>query len=520
MIRAAFHTLGCKVNHYETEAIKEAFVSRGAKIAEEGSFADIYVINTCSVTNIADRKSRQFIRRARRINPEAVIVVTGCYAQTAPDEVEAMEEVDLVIGNSLKNEIADKALRLYELGRAAGAATAGANSEAGGAATAGANSKAGAASAGANSEAGGAASAGAAKDAAAYDELPRSRVLSFEELTDYEDMGIVSYEESQRCRAYIKIEEGCNRFCSYCLIPYARGRVRSRRPDDIVREAKLLIGKGCREIVLTGINTALYGTEPGFSYERLEGEDGLSGLEMIVRRLDALEGDFRIRLSSLEPTVVNRDDVVKLLGYSKLCHHLHLSVQSGSDRILGAMNRHYTKEDYLGIVDAIRDFDPLYGITTDIIVGFPGETEEDFRESLDVTERSLFGKVHVFRYSPRRGTPGERMPDAVPGDVKNERADRLEELAERVAEDFRAAHRGRRERVLVEEIRDGFAEGYTGSYIKVYIDCGKAAAGSAERSDTANMNAGKADRACPEPGEFCDVVIGEAYKDGCIAEQC
>ena len=453
-MKAAFHTLGCKVNQYETEAIKEAFVSRAAEITDADDIADIYVINTCSVTGIADRKSRQFIRRAKRLNPEAVVVVTGCYAQTAPEELEDMPEVDLIIGNSLKTEIAEKAIELYE-------------------------------------------KKSCIVQGEKETELPRTHVLSYEELRDFEDMGIVTSGESRMCRAYIKIEEGCNRFCSYCLIPYARGRVRSRQPDEILKEACALVGSGYKELVLTGINTALYGTEQGFSFERRPGEEGLSGLEAVLSRLDAMDGDFRIRLSSLEPTVVNKDDVLKLLGFKRLCHHLHLSVQSGSDKVLKAMNRRYTRNEYLEIVDAIREFDPLYGITTDIIVGFPGETEADFEDSLDVTKKSGFGKVHVFRYSPRRGTPGESMPDAVPGDVKNERAAKLAELADEVTLGFIRRHEGRRERVLIEEINDGYAEGYTGSYIKVYIECGE-------------------DRAVV-PGEFRDVTIGLPFRDGCIA---
>ena len=453
-MKAAFHTLGCKVNQYETEAIKEAFVSRGAEITDEDDPADIYVINTCSVTGIADRKSRQFIRRSRRLNPDAVVVVTGCYAQTAPEELESMPEVDLIIGNSLKTEIADRALELYKRRNGKGFADG-------------------------------------------SEDIVRSHVLSYDELREFENMGIVTSGESFMCRAYIKIEEGCNRFCSYCLIPYARGRVRSRRPDEILEEARALVDSGYKEIVLTGINTALYGTEPEFEFERLPGEEGLSGLEAVLKRLDAMEGDFRIRLSSLEPTVVSKDDVLKLLGYKRLCHHLHLSVQSGSDSVLRSMNRRYTRSEYLEIVKAIREFDPLYGITTDIIAGFPGETESDFEDSLDITERSEFGKVHVFRYSPRRGTPGESMPDAVPGDVKNERAGRLAELADEVALRFIEKYEGRRERVLIEEINDGYAEGYTGSYIKVYIECG--------------------DGAAPEPGEFCEAVMGRPFRDGCRA---
>jgi threonylcarbamoyladenosine tRNA methylthiotransferase MtaB len=219
-------------------------------------------------------------------------------------------------------------------------------------------------------------------------------------------------------------------------------------------------------------------------------------MEAIIKRIDAIEGDFRIRLSSLEPTVVDKDDVLKLLGYKKLCHHLHLSIQSGSNKVLAAMNRHYTRDEYLEIVKALRDFDPHYGITTDIIVGFPGENDEDFADTLDIVRKAGFGKVHVFRYSPRKGTPGESMPDAVPGEVKNDRADKLEKQAEETAASFIAGLIGSEQKVLVEEEREGYAEGYTDNYVKIYL------------------------KARPEElqiGEFCDVRLVEAFQDGILA---
>ncbi len=457
-MKAAFHTLGCKVNQYETEAIKEAFVSRGAQIVDENEFADVYVINTCTVTNIADRKSRQFIRRARKINPDAVVVVTGCYVQVAAEEVAAMPEVDLVIGNALKTEIADKAIETY---------------------------------------------ISIAKSSAGRE--PFVHVLPYSELSGYEDMGVVTSEESSMSRAYIKIEEGCNRFCSYCLIPYARGRVRSRAPESVAREAKALVERGCKEIVLTGINTALYGTEPGFDFKREEGEKNLSGMEAIIKRIDALDGDFRIRLSSLEPTVVDKDDVLKLLGYEKLCHHLHLSIQSGSNKVLKAMNRHYTRDEYLEIVKALRDFDPHYGITTDIIVGFPGEAEEDFEDTLDIVRRAGFGKVHVFRYSPRKGTAGAKLKDVVPEEVKKTRGAMLEDESLKVAAEFIGALEGTVQTVLLEEEEDGYMTGYTGNYVKVYVKVDHGVNESVCCSDELRA------------GSFCDVRIKGAFRDGALA---
>ena len=457
-MRVAFHTLGCKVNHYETEAIREAFVSRGAVSVGEEDPADVYIINTCTVTNIADRKSRQYIRRVKRVNPDSLIVVTGCYAQVEPEEVAAMPEVDMVIGNGQKAKICEMVLdRLMQKSPENGAET---------------------------NEDARTADASAENDTSIL-VLPRA------ELTEYEDMGLVASSEPGMTRAYIKIQEVCDRFCAYCLIPYARGPVRSRPPEEIVREAVMLLDSGVREIVLTGINTALYGTEAGFEY----------GLADLLAMLDAIErpqgDDFRIRLSSLEPTVVDKDDVEKIIRFRRLCHHLHLSVQAGSDHILKSMNRHYTRDEYLDIVRAIREYDPLYGITTDIIVGFPGETDEDFADTLDITRRSEFGKVHVFRYSPRKGTVGASLPDAVPGEVKIARSDELEAAASAVARDFMQANTGVLHTILAEEIQDGYMTGYTGNYIKIYIE------DSEERL---------------EPGRFYDVRPTELFRDGCKAE--
>ncbi len=444
-MRVAFHTLGCKVNQYETEAMREAFEARGAEIVAENEAADAYIVNTCTVTNIADRKSRQYIRRMKALNPEALVLVTGCYAQVAAEEIREMEEVDIVIGNGLKSEICDRVYEAFEKSKS---------------------------------------------------EAEEVKVLSRSELSYFEDMGNVVASELGTSRAYVKIQEGCDRFCSYCLIPYARGPVRSRPIEAIIEESKLLLEKGFKEIILTGINTALYGTEEEYFFERLEGEEDMTPLEAVLSRLDAIDKDFRIRLSSLEPTVVDREHVERIIRFKKLCHHLHLSAQSGSTSVLKAMNRHYTAEDYLEIVKAIREFDPLYGITTDIIAGFPGETEEDFEETLKVVEASQFGRVHAFRYSPRRGTVGAAMKDAVPGTVKAERMERLIAAGEASAAAFIEANRTRIHRVLAEERTEGYVTGYTDNYIKVYIE---------DSQEELSL------------GEFCDVELQDIYEDGCLA---
>ena len=478
-MRVTFHTLGCKVNHYETEAIKEAFVSRGAEIVGEDDFADVYIINTCTVTNIADRKSRQFIRRAKRINPDALVAVTGCYVQVAAEEVAEMPEVDLVVGNGRKSEICGLVMQKL---------AANTSGEAAGPASTEGSGRNGAQSA----------------DASAAEIL----VLPREQLTFYEDMGRIEAGSDGMTRAYIKIQEGCDRFCSYCLIPFARGPVRSRPAEDIVKEVSSLVEAGYREIVLTGINTALYGTEDA-------AECSLSELLTMLDRLPAPEAsDFRIRLSSLEPTVVDKDNVEEIIRHRRLCHHLHLSVQNGSDSVLKSMNRHYTRAEYLDIVKALREYDPDFGITTDIIVGFPGETEEDFKDTLDIVKEAFFGKTHVFRYSPRRGTAGARLKDVVPESVKKERAGMLEDAAEKTARDFRASLEGKEALVLIEEEEDGYLTGYTGNYVKVYLKTASAGAARAEAaSGQSERGAGSGPCNCAS-GDFCKVRLGRLFRDG------
>lgn len=268
----------------------------------------------------------------------------------------------------------------------------------------------------------------------------------------------------------------------------------------------MLLESGVREIVLTGINTALYGTEKGFEDTLTEEQraKGLTPMEMLLERLDSVEmpdgEDFRVRLSSLEPTVVDKDHVEKIIRYRRLCHHLHLSAQNGSNKILKSMNRHYTREEYLDIVRAIREFDPEYGITTDIIVGFSGEDEGDFKETMDLVREAGFGKTHIFRYSVRKGTVGEKLPDVIPGEVKNNRADRLEKVAEETADAFRRSNFGKTHIVLAEEEQDGYITGYTGNYIKVYIE-------------PEDKTSGKS----PRLGEFCRVQLTQIFLDGCKA---
>ena len=438
-MKVAFHTLGCKVNQYETESMRQQFVNAGFESVDENDFADVYIINTCTVTNLADRKSRQYIRRMKKGNPEAVIAVTGCYAQIKPEELIELPEVDIVAGTGEKNNIIAYVKEFMEA------------------------------------------------------KVPQKHVKTYDELCEYQDRGIITSMES-RTRAYIKIQEGCDRFCSYCLIPFARGKVRSRNPEEVVAEAKALIDKGFKEIILTGINTALYGVEEGFQdkYPDWAKEDGI---ESIIKAICEIEGEFRVRLSSLEPAVINADYVERLMKYDKLCHHLHLSAQSGSDNVLKLMNRPYGQKDYLDIVDVLRECDPLYGISTDLIVGFPQESDEDFKDSLELVKKAGFCKVHAFRYSKREGTAAAVMKGQVASEIKNERVTALMAAGDNASNDFFERCKGVTRTVLFEEWDGEYITGYTDNYVKVY------AKGSDE------------DLNC-----FREVKLLEIYKDGMKGE--
>ncbi|MCF0151164.1 MAG: tRNA (N(6)-L-threonylcarbamoyladenosine(37)-C(2))-methylthiotransferase MtaB [Firmicutes bacterium] len=435
MRKIAIYTLGCKVNQYESQLLADMFQKRGWQVVSEDAIADAYIINSCSVTRLADRKSRQYLRRMKRQNPAACILITGCYPQTNPTEVAAIEEVDIILGNTDKMTAVDRI--------------------------------------------------------EAFLDHPTQRLCTVHDPkiteTVYSDHTGCGASES-KTRALIKIQEGCDRFCSYCVIPHARGPVRSRPVASIVEEAKQLLDLGYKEIVLTGINTALYGTEQDSSQP--------SGVHNVIEAMSVLPGDFRIRLGSMEPTVINADYVRRLFDYDRLCHHLHLSVQSGSDKIIKAMNRRYTRQEYLDIVAALRQFDPDYGITTDIITGFPGETEEDFQDSLTLVRRAAYLKVHGFPYSKRLYTPAAHMPDQIAPPVKKERNRRLIALAEQVSEDFRAGLKGKTLRVLAEEqVQIGentYWKGHASNFTPVYFP--------SDESDMANR--------------FVDIIAEDPVLDG------
>ncbi|MCQ2560487.1 MAG: tRNA (N(6)-L-threonylcarbamoyladenosine(37)-C(2))-methylthiotransferase MtaB [Clostridia bacterium] len=432
--KVAFFTLGCKVNQYESQAVAEAFKNKGYEIClGEEDVADVYIVNSCSVTRLADRKSRQYIRRMKRLNPNSVVVIMGCYPQTNPDEVAEIEEVDIILGTTDKLKAPEYVEEYLDKKVLSGLSVGQYHQE---------------------------------KDRYVLD----PKVTE----TEYcEHPGILGMET--KTRALIKIQEGCNRFCSYCVIPHARGAVRSRSANAIIKEAKSLIDAGYKDITLTGINTALYGAEKGFKNDF---ETDLTGIEIIVKALNDIPGDFRIRLGSMEPTGIDAEYISRLCKYEQRAHYGHLSVQSGSDSVIAAMNRHYTVDEYLEIVRVCREFDPLYGITTDIITGFPGETEDDFMSSISLAQKVGYLHVHSFPYSRRLYTPAADMDGQIAPPVKKERNKRLIAAAEIVSEKFRKSMVGSTQKVLAEEqieTPEGMLwRGHADNFCMVYFaDCGK-----------------------------------------------
>lgn len=402
MKNVAFYTLGCKVNQYETEAMEEIFEKKGYKVVPFEGKADFYIINTCTVTNLGDRKSRQMIRKAKKNNKDSVIAVVGCYAQVAPDEVLNIEEVDVVVGTSERNSIVE----LCEI--------------------------------------------------AAQKKEKIKVVKNIMEENSFEELKIENIKS--RTRAYIKIQDGCNQYCTYCIIPYARGPIRSRNLESIIREGKRLSETGFKEIILTGIHVASYGKD-------LEN----TSLIDVIEEINRIQGIERIRLSSLEPTLITEEFMMRLSQLDKVCDHFHLSLQSGSDSVLKRMNRKYTTKEYKDIVDRIRKYMPYAGITTDIIVGFPQETEEEFMETYNFAKNIGFSRVHVFKYSPRRGTPAAKFKNQIHGNTKNRRSQKLIELGDRLTKEFNKNFIGNTLDVLFEEEsneKEGYIEGYTTNYIR------------------------------------------------------
>ena len=420
----AFITLGCKVNQFETELMEGLFKQKDYKVVPNDEKADIYVINTCSVTSFADKKSRQLIRRSARLNENAVIAVTGCYAQAASDKVAEITGVKVVLGTNNRHQIVDFV------------------------------------------------------EAAMNDGEIHNGVTDIMKARDFEDIPML--EVPARTRAFLKIQEGCNNFCSYCIIPFTRGPVRSRKLASVKSEAEKFLSMGFKEIVFTGIHLGAYGRDF---------HDGTT-LADAARTVLELDGLQRLRLGSLESIELSEELLTMVRENPKFSHHLHLPLQAGSDYVLKRMNRHYNREEFRKLIENVKNAIPGVAISTDIIVGFPGETEEMFAESLDYIRSLGFSRVHVFPYSPREGTPAASMPDQIPDNIKKERVHRLQQVAEEMTRAFHEQYLGTKQKVLWETRTKGVTDGVTDTYIRVYT-----------KSDVI-------------PGEITEVKLERLYEDG------
>lgn len=427
--KVATLTLGCKVNQYETDAMRELLEQEGCELVDFGSQADIYIVNTCSVTNMAERKSRQMLHKAKKMSPDSIVVAVGCYVQTVPQEVMDDLAVDIVVGNNCKKNIVP-ILHAYDSG-----VDARIRDEAGGTYT---NSK-----------------------------LDNASWIPIDRTDEYEALRVSHMQE--HTRAYIKIQDGCNQFCSYCIIPYVRGRIRSRDIESVLSEIKVLAAKGCKEVVLTGIHLSSYGKDWNQEYSKsseLRGDELLT----LMKQIDEIDGIERIRLGSLEPRIISEDFVAGLQEVSKLCPHFHLSLQSACNETLRRMNRKYTIEEYMEGCRRLREVFDRPAITTDVIVGFPGETEEEFQTTLKNLEVLNLYEIHVFKYSKRRGTVAEGMPGQVSEQDKNQRSDRLLALTSEQKKAYEHSFDGEDVTVLVEEsVAEGVYTGHTERYIQVEV---------------------------------------------------
>lgn len=404
-VKVAFCSLGCKVNQYETNAMMQECINNGYEIREFNEFADVYIVNTCTVTNMADRKSRQMLRKMKEINKNAIVVACGCYAQIAREELKKIEEIDIIIGNNEKKDlvkiITDKMVE---------------------------------------------------KSDKIKEEI--SDVLHQDK---YVEFGTTTYTE--KTRAVVKIQDGCDRFCSYCIIPYARGQVRSRKLENIINEVQKIANNGIKEIVITGIHIASYGKD--FNYE--------IKLIDVLEALNKIEGIERIRLGSLEPTLITEDFIERLIKLNKVCNHFHLSLQSGCDDTLKRMNRKYNTKEFKKSVELIRKNYKDAIITTDIIVGFPGETEQEFLQTYKFLQDIKFYKMHVFKYSQRKGTKAAQMPNQVDSKIKEERSKKLIQLSNQNSIEYNVTKINENIDVLVEELEDNFYKGHSKNYILVKI---------------------------------------------------
>ncbi len=406
MRKAALHNLGCKVNAYETEAMQELLEENGYEIVSFKEYADVYIVNTCTVTNMADRKSRQMLHKTKKINPNAIVVAAGCYVQVQENADALVEDVDILIGNNQKNHLI-RLLEEYQKERGANITS----------------------------------------------------LIDINETDEFEELQVS--KTADHTRAYLKIQDGCNQFCAYCIIPYARGRVRSRKREEIFQEIESLVANGYKEIVLTGIHLSSYGVDT---------DDSLLG---VIEGIQEVEGIDRIRLGSLEPRIITEDFVSALAKLDKVCPHFHLSLQSGCDETLKRMNRRYDTEEYANSCKLLRTYYEFPMITTDIIVGFPGETEEEFAQTKEFVHEIRFFETHIFKYSPRKGTKAATMENQVEEVIKTKRSNELQELHELQQRNYMEEFQGREVSILIEE--QGLVNGeevmigHTMEYVKVAV---------------------------------------------------
>ena len=409
MKKVSFYTLGCKVNQYETNAMAQKFKESGYEIVDmNDDISDICIVNTCTVTNMSDRKSRHSLRRVKEKNPSAIIAAVGCYAQVAKDELKKIPEIDLIIGNNEKNDI----IQIVENHISQKGA----------------------------------------------EDLVSDVMYKL----DYVELGTTTYTE--KTRAVIKVQDGCDRFCSYCLIPYARGHIRSRKIENVIEEIKKVVEEGINEVVITGIHIASYGRD--FKGENI-------GLIDLLEEINKIQGLHRIRLGSIEPTIITDEFVERLSKLDKICDHFHLSLQSGCTGTLKRMNRRYTTEEFKAVTKRLRAKFPNAALTTDIIVGFPGETDDEFNTTYEFLKEIAFYKMHIFKYSQRKGTKAAVMPNQISGDIKEERSRKLIELSDKNEIEYNESYIGKNVEVLFEEEKDGIFKGHTQNYIMVYCELNK-----------------------------------------------
>lgn len=386
----------------------QKFIEKGYKICELTENPDVVVVNTCTVTNIADRKSRQVLRKVKEENQQSIIVAVGCYVQVAKETVNNMKEIDLCLGNVEKKDIVEKVEEYMK-----------------------------------------------------KNQKENTKIFDVNKETEFQEMGAITF--SEKTRATVKVQDGCNNFCTYCLIPYARGRIRSRKKENVIEEVKEIAKKGIKEIVITGIHIASYGKDFDSNYRLID----------LLEDLDKIDGIERIRLGSLEPTIVTEEFAKRLSKLDSICNQFHLSLQSGCDDTLKRMNRKYSCEEFFKVTEILRKYFKDVNLTTDIIVGFPGETDEEFEKTYEFLSKIKFYKMHVFKYSPREGTLAAKMTNQVDGNVKEERSQKLIELSNRNEKEYNEKYIGKRVEVLFEEEKDGLWSGYTRNYVRVFTESGE-----------------------------------------------